>query len=149
MSINQFHPSAAGNYANLRIAKFEETADGIKMRQLKIIAASSTNAFIKEIVSQSTDFLFVLVGSSNTNRLYLMRVNKSDLSNNLTMHDVGVSITMEYIGENGDEMLFLVTLPTTAAARWTLVQRNKLTNASTSVGLLTGHTSAILSMVLK
>ena len=143
--INQFHPSASGNYANLRIAKFEETADGIKMVAANIIAAPTTNAFIKEIVSQSTDFLFVLVGTSNTNRLYLMRVNKSDLSNNLTMHDVGVSITMEYIGENGDEMLFLVTLPTTAAARWTLVQRNKLTNASTSVGLLTGHTSAILS----
>ena len=143
--INQFHPSASGNYANLRIAKFEETADGIKMVAANTIAAPATNAFIKEIVSQSTDFLFVLVGTSNTNRLYLMRVNKSDLSNNLTMHDVGVSITMEYIGENGDEMLFLATLPATAAARWTLIQRNKLTNASTSVGLLTGHTSAILS----
>ena len=143
--INQFHPSASGNYANLRIAKFEETADGIKMVAANIIAAPATNAFIKEIVSQSTDFLFVLVGTSITNKLYLMRVNKSDLSNNLTMHDVGVSITMEYIGENGDEMLFLATLPATAAARWTLIQRNKLTNASTSVGLLTGHTSAILS----
>ena len=143
--INQFHPSATGNYANLRIAKFEETADGIKLVAANVIGQPTTNAFIREIVSQSADYLFVLVGTSNTNRLYLMRVNKSDLSNNLTMVDIGPSITHEYIGENGDEMLFLHTLPGTAAGRWTLMQRNKLTNAATSVALLTGHTSAILS----
>ncbi len=129
----------------MRLCKFAETVDGITMIASNVIAQPTTNAFIKEIVSQSNDYLFVLVGTSSTNRLYLMRINKSDLSNNLTMIDVGVSITYEYIGESGDEMLFLYTLPGTAAGRWTLQQRNKLTNAVTNVALLTGHTSAILS----
>jgi hypothetical protein len=42
-------------------------------------------------------------------------------------------------------MLFFHTLPATAANRWQILQRNKLTNASSAVGILTGHTSAILS----
>jgi hypothetical protein len=58
---------------------------------------------------------------------------------------IDVSCTHEYIGENGDEMLFFHTLPATAANRWQILQRNKLTNASSAVGILTGHTSAILS----
>lgn len=145
VAINQFHPSATGNYANVRLAKFEETEDGIKMLASSVTGPATTNAFIREIISQTAEHIICIVGTSNTNRLYIQRFNKSDLSLNLTMHDVGAWHGLDFIGESGDEMLLLLTIHATAAGKWTLYQRNKLTNVVTSVPLLTGHTSGITS----
>jgi hypothetical protein len=54
------------------------------------------------------------------------------------MFDVGAWIDFRYLGEKDDEMIFMYTLPSTAAGKWQLFQINKLSNTRTSVAVLNG-----------
>ena len=142
--VNEFHTSVAGAYGKTRILKVKETAtDFTILAMVDTVVAGATQGFIREFVSQSADYIFALCGSSTTNKVYLVRFLKADLSLSLLMRDVGASTQFDYVGENGDEMIFMMTLPSTAAGKWTLVQYNKLNGTASSVAVLTGYTSAL------
>lgn len=136
--IQEYHTSTPGVYNRTRLLKVRETPTSFQFLTATDNTQPTTHGWIREIVSQSRDYLFAIVGTSNTNRVYLQRFLKSDLTLNLTMFDVGAWVDWRYLGEKDDEMIFMYMLPSTAANKWQLHQINKLSNTRTSVTVMNG-----------
>lgn len=142
--VNCWHRGVTNVYNVTKILKVRETPE-----RIEILGISSTwpqittDAFIKEIIHQNDTHLAVIVGSSNTNRLYVQKVDKANLNLTATLLDVGASKSFDYIGAFGDIMWFMDETLNVAAGKWSLRSIALSTGTPTITAYKAGYTSAL------
>ncbi len=141
--INMWHRGVTNVYSKVGILKVRETASTIEILGVGEWAQATTDAYIEKILHQNDTYIAVLIGTSNTNRFYVQKVDKATLSTATTLLDVGVSKSFDHIGNNGTAMLFMDETLATAAGKWTLRIIDISTGTTTTVAYKTGYTSAL------